>query len=160
MSDDAKALIAKARRVVEAYEEVGKVNIQRWATGEDFTTADLRAMTAAFEASVQAPAVDEYAMPKRWERYVRDCTANGIEHDCAHEFIDGWPLEDFESWLRGHDAVLGRKAEARGLEKAGAEVREWADSFDEYNSIDDVYAAMHYLADEWAARAQQVREGN
>lgn len=120
------------------------------------------------KVSVQAPAVDPNAMPKRWERFVQEHEGN----DRTFEFIEGWPLEDFESWLRGHDAALEREAEARGLEKA-EQIARAVEAEAVAKRDDSDYPESHYgqhldgqargaqvLAKRLSlARAQQVREG-
>ena len=34
-----------------------------------------------------------------WEQFVAPCASNGVEHDCSYEFVDGWEVESFRTWL-------------------------------------------------------------
>ncbi len=65
-----------------------------------------------------------------------------------HEKFYG-PLEkmrrgQFDRWLAAHDAEVAAKA----LEEAARNVQDYADSIDEFETIDDVYTSLSLIAAE------------
>ena len=45
-------------------------------------------------------------MSDDWKRYVKPCNADGVEHDCMYEFIQGWDVESFTVWLASERARI------------------------------------------------------
>lgn len=131
MSDDVKALIAEANAVEE-------MSLQ-----DDYAAGLIARLADALEAAQQAPAVDREALarlidPWAWDYGNPASPAVQMSRSVALAKADATIASGVASGIL-QDAA---EVEARGLEKAGAEVREWADSLDEHNSIDDMADAL------------------
>lgn len=49
-------------------------------------------------------------MNEPWTKYVKPCQHNGVEHDCTHQYIEGWDVDSFLSWLETHDREVAVRA--------------------------------------------------
>jgi hypothetical protein len=70
-------------------------------------------------------------MSDDWKRYVRPCNADGVEHDCMYEFIQGWDVESFTVWLAAERARIWDEAYGLGFDR-GAGRREGIPPMNQY----------------------------
>lgn len=53
------------------------------------------------------------------EKHTKPCPDNGVEHDCAYQYIMWWERDSFDRWLTSHDVKLAVSTlrEVAGLSK-------------------------------------------